>query len=221
MLRRAGKDTPEVFTTRWAMSYLRGSMTRDRIQEVSGAPPAAGTTAAVVYRLPDGPIKNKTFWTQVERDIRDQITRTLTLGLPANVGLKLYGRPGEDPDAFEARCLKVADAKADEEIAKLRDEYESKATTLRDKIAAPHRPGRRPRNRTRRQRDRNRHQMDRGGQRDHDPHRRPKKDRRQCRPTRPGSVARMIAGRRRSPIGRGTGFRCLSVRVRVPPSALT
>ena len=31
VLRRAGKDQPEVFTTRWAMSYLRGPMTRDQI----------------------------------------------------------------------------------------------------------------------------------------------------------------------------------------------
>ncbi len=31
MLRRAGKDQPEIFTTRWAMSYLRGPMTRDQI----------------------------------------------------------------------------------------------------------------------------------------------------------------------------------------------
>jgi hypothetical protein len=258
MLRRAGKDTPEVFTTRWAMSYLRGPMTRDQIQQIRGATSVGGATAAgtaamssraaepaavapaavpepalgddesaimpevatgipvryvdvaapwldavggdargalrsaavvarvslrydetkadlvhddeyeavlfpiqeqidatqivqvdyddrdlrinapddVVYRLPDGPIKNKTFWTQVERDIKDQITRTLTLELPANVGLKLYGRPGEDADAFEARCLKFADDKADQEIAKLRDKYEAKATTLRDKIDA-------------------------------------------------------------------------------------
>lgn len=258
MLRRAGKDKPEVFTTRWAMSYLRGPMTRDQIQQVRGDTPGGGATAAtpvaipsqaagpaaaalaatpesalgddesaimpevapgipvryvdvaapwldvvggdargercaaavvarvslrydetkadlvhddeyeavlfpiqeqieatqiiqvdyddrdlrtnapdgVVYRLPNGPIKNKTFWTQVERDIRDQITRTLTLELPANVSLKLYGRPGEKAAAFEARCLQIADNKADDEIAKLRDKYESKTTTLRDKIEA-------------------------------------------------------------------------------------
>ena len=31
VLRRAGKDQPEVFTTRWAMSYLRGPLTREQI----------------------------------------------------------------------------------------------------------------------------------------------------------------------------------------------
>ena len=34
VLRRAGKDVPEVFTTRWAMSYLRGPMTRDQIEQL-------------------------------------------------------------------------------------------------------------------------------------------------------------------------------------------
>jgi len=267
MLRRAGKDTPEVFTTRWAMSYLRGPMTRDQIEMMMGparndgaatpdpvaaagaaagitaAPQAATTVAAgagsapapaladdesaimpdvgdgtpvryvdvaapwledvggdtrgkrleaavvarvalrydetkadlvhddeyeavlfplreqadmsqivqvdyddrdlqtnapdgAVYRLSDAKIANKTFWNQVERDIKDQLTRTLSLELPANVGLKLYGRPGEDADAFEARCLKIADDQADAEIAKLRDKYETKAKSLRDKIEA-------------------------------------------------------------------------------------
>ena len=42
VLRRAGKDQPEVFTTRWAMSYLRGPMTRDQIAVLMrGAAPAA------------------------------------------------------------------------------------------------------------------------------------------------------------------------------------
>ena len=36
VLRRAGKDQPEVFTTRWAMSYLRGPLTRDQIEQVTG-----------------------------------------------------------------------------------------------------------------------------------------------------------------------------------------
>jgi hypothetical protein len=251
MLRRAGKDQPEVFTTRWAMSYLRGPMTRDQIDTMMAPTKAAGATPApidsaaptapvptvapevaddesaimpnvadgrpvryvdvaapwladvggddrgeryevavvarvalrydetkadlvhddeyeavlfplgeqidasqivqvdyddrdlqvnapdkVVFRLTDAKIANKTFWTQVERDIKDQLTRTLNLELPANPGLKLYGRPGEDAETFEARCLKVADDQADAEIAKLRDKYETKAKSLRDKIEA-------------------------------------------------------------------------------------
>ena len=54
VLRRAGKDAPEVFTTRWAMSYLRGPMTRDQIAQLmrdaapTEAAPAPATTAAAM-----------------------------------------------------------------------------------------------------------------------------------------------------------------------------
>lgn len=45
VLRRASKDKPEVITTRWAMSYLRGPLTRDQIETLM-APQAGGATAA-------------------------------------------------------------------------------------------------------------------------------------------------------------------------------
>ncbi|HSJ90654.1 MAG TPA: helicase HerA-like domain-containing protein, partial [Ilumatobacter sp.] len=45
VLRVAGEDTTSVFTTRWAMSYLRGPMTRDQIAEVMG-PERERATAA-------------------------------------------------------------------------------------------------------------------------------------------------------------------------------
>jgi hypothetical protein len=51
VLRRAGKDHPEVFTTRWAMSYLRGPLTRDQIAilnpSVEAADAASGRTGAL------------------------------------------------------------------------------------------------------------------------------------------------------------------------------
>ncbi len=261
MLRRAGKDQPEVFTTRWAMSYLRGPMTRDQIAAVmadvaandapdrsaaSTSPPGDASTAAVpiagsapppaalsadetavmpevadgvavrwvdvaapwlgdvggdsagtlreaalvarvairydetkadlvhdeeyeavlfplgdhidvssvvqvdyddrdlrpdppdgvTYRLTGAPIDTKGFFAQVERDLRDHLTRSLTLAVPANADLKLYGRPGESAEDFAARCAEVADERADEAIAQLRDKYEAKATKLRDQIDA-------------------------------------------------------------------------------------
>lgn len=51
VLRRAGKDKPEVFTTRWAMSYLRGPLTRDQIatlmaDQKAASPDAPGTATA-------------------------------------------------------------------------------------------------------------------------------------------------------------------------------
>ena len=238
VLRRAGKDHPEVFTTRWAMSYLRGPLTSHQIEkltEVHAAPtpehalpevagdaldtspvmpevadgvavrwvdvatpwlgeigcdsqgtvlePAivarvslrydeskadlvhdaeyeatifplgetvdssravavdhddrdllADAPATAVYRLVDAPIANKSYFSAVQRDLVDHLTRSLGLELPTNAGLKLFARPGEPLDVFETRCAQVADERADAEIAKLRDKYESKATTLRRQI---------------------------------------------------------------------------------------
>ena len=53
VLRRAGKDQPQVFTTRWAMSYLRGPMTRDQIARVTrDAPPSAAAPSAPATGAP-------------------------------------------------------------------------------------------------------------------------------------------------------------------------
>ncbi len=256
VLRRPGKDTTEVFTTRWAMSYLRGPMTRDQISELmanerelaagaaaaaaapaTGAGSAAGAAAGTddlgddettvmpevsdsvptrwvdvaapwlaevdgdaqgsrleaavaariqlrydeskadlvhdqeyecvvmpigetvdvsraiavdyddrdlrsdppdgaVYRMTDAKLTNKTYFSGIERDLKDHLYRTMTVEIPANKTLKLYGRPGESAEQFEIRCARAADEAADADIAKLRDKYESKVTRLRDQIEA-------------------------------------------------------------------------------------
>jgi hypothetical protein len=92
--------------------------------------------AGVTYRLPDARIATKTFFNDIERDLRDHLTRTLSMEIPANAGLKLYGRPGETAEEFATRCERTADDLADAEIAKLRDKYEARATKLRDQIDA-------------------------------------------------------------------------------------
>jgi hypothetical protein len=251
VLRRAGRDSTEVFTTRWAMCYLRGPMTRDQIAAVmadhsttaptatatatttTAAPSAAASApdladdettvmpqvadgvpvrwidvaapwlrqaggdasgtrlepvvvarvrlryddtkagldhdeeyecvltgltetpdpsqatavdyddrdlrtepqSALVYRMAAAPLASKAYFGTVERELRDHLTRSLTIELPANTDLKLYGRPGESATDFAARCDAAADERAATEIAKLRDKYEAKATRIRDEIA--------------------------------------------------------------------------------------
>jgi hypothetical protein len=272
VLRRAGKDQPEVFTTRWAMSYLRGPLTRDQIARLmadqkaatpapasmptaapaatpapptsttlpppSGAPvplppqPAAVPTAdddttspvmptiadgvavrwvdlaatwladvgadpagtawepAIVcrvmmrfddtkadfvqdqefeavlfplteqvdasrpvdvdyddrdlraeppspcmYRLPDAPIHQKTFFSRVERDLVDSLVRSRTVEMLANKDLKVFGRPGETPEAFALRCHTAAETKADDETAKLHSKYATKLKSLQQQLA--------------------------------------------------------------------------------------
>ncbi len=249
VLRRAGKDKPEVFTTRWAMSYLRGPMTRDQISTVmrgapapapTGAPlppptaapspapevadpdltpvmpevgggvavrwvdpaapwlptvrgvPTSSTYAAAImarvalryddtkadvvhdeeyeavlfpltshpdvttatavdyddrdlreaaptpcaYRLTDGPIGDRSFWLQFPKDLVDHLTRSMSLDIPTNAALKLFGRPGESVEQFTARCQQVAADKADQETAALRTKYEAKVSKLQSQIAA-------------------------------------------------------------------------------------
>jgi len=264
VLRRAGKDKPEVFTTRWAMSYLRGPLTRDQIAVLMAdqkgvalaapapaplppptapastiapaapvAPPAFGgaalaadesplmpevaagvairwadiaapwlsavggdprgsrfepavvarvalryddekadlvhdeeyeavlfpvgdqvdpslaiavdyddrdlrveVPACISYQLTRAPLKSKTFWTGVERDLIDFLVRSRSLELQVNKELKQYSRPGETADAFYQRCYHVADAKADEATAKLRGKYQAKVTSLHSQLQA-------------------------------------------------------------------------------------
>ena len=56
--------------------------------------------------------------------------------LPVNRTLKLYGRAGESAEDFALRCRTVAGERADAELATKRDKYETKATTLRNRLEA-------------------------------------------------------------------------------------
>ncbi|HWL45743.1 MAG TPA: helicase HerA-like domain-containing protein [Ilumatobacter sp.] len=89
----------------------------------------------IVYRLPRAPIKNKTFLSGIERDLKDHLVRARSIEVPYNANLKLYGRPGETAEQFEVRCLQAADAKADEQLAKLKDTYATKLKRLREQQA--------------------------------------------------------------------------------------
>ena len=71
-----------------------------------------------------------------KRDLVDHLTRSRSLEIPTNRELGLYGRPGESVEDFTARCVQVADERADAELAKRRDTYEAKATKLRNQIEA-------------------------------------------------------------------------------------
>lgn len=88
----------------------------------------------VRYVIPEAPLDRKSFFNEVERDLRDRIHATLELTLFHNPELKLYSRPGESREAFAARCLQAAEDAADAEAAKLRDRYESKLDTARDQV---------------------------------------------------------------------------------------
>ena len=88
------------------------------------------------YRLPDAGVKEKTFWTRVERDLIDHLVRSQTVELQANRDLKMFSRPGESVDEFLARCLASANDSADKQTAALRDKYADKVSRLQSQIQA-------------------------------------------------------------------------------------
>ena len=79
--------------------------------------PRRTTTRPSCSRSSGSRATTKAFFSQVERDLRDHLTRSLPLEIPANTDLKLYGRPGESADEFAARCTAFADERADEEMS--------------------------------------------------------------------------------------------------------
>ena len=60
----------------------------------------------------------------------------MTLEIPANPVLKLYGRPGETTEAFVNRCREVGIDQGGRQIAALRDKYEAKVARALDQRAA-------------------------------------------------------------------------------------
>ncbi len=86
------------------------------------------------YQLTDAPIANKTFFSGAEKAIKDKLYRDQTLTLLSNPKLKLASRPGESAEEFAARCDTAAQAKADEDAAKLRKKLESKMSTVQKAI---------------------------------------------------------------------------------------
>jgi len=89
----------------------------------------------VVFVLPKAPVKDRRFWTDLQRNIVDNLVRSQTMEVFVNRDLKLYSRTGESQDDFVKRCTEAADAKADDEAAGLRDKYEAKAKTIQDQLA--------------------------------------------------------------------------------------
>ncbi len=90
--------------------------------------------AGVTYALPEAKVKTKAFWTKLQRDLVDHVVRSRELRLLANRKLKMVSRPGETEDAFLTRCLVIADERADAEIAKLKDSFETRFKRIREQL---------------------------------------------------------------------------------------
>ena len=65
----------------------------------------------VSFVLPDAPIKAKTFWSTMEKDLVSQLVRARTIEIFANRQLKVFSRAGETKDDFAVRCKEAAAAR--------------------------------------------------------------------------------------------------------------
>ena len=87
-----------------------------------------------IYTMPPTEVASKTWWTALQRDLTDHLAQSMSLEVPANTTLKLYGRIGESADEFAARCAAAARDGADREVAALRSKYERKIMALQSKL---------------------------------------------------------------------------------------
>ncbi len=79
-----------------------------------------------IYALTDARLDTKTFFKSYGSALKDHLYRNRTVEMYTNKQLKLSSRAGETRDEFTTRCEQVADDRADEESAKLRDKYEAR-----------------------------------------------------------------------------------------------
>ncbi len=85
------------------------------------------------FVLPSADVQSADYFRSLKRDLQDHLYGSLTLDLFRNPALKLYSRAGETAEAFRARCLEAAEQAADAEAAKLRDRFESRLKTARER----------------------------------------------------------------------------------------
>ena len=94
------------------------------------------TTAPVgsVYGFLPSEVKTKAYWNSIQKALVDELVRSKSTQIWANMDLKAYSRVGETQEDFTARCLQLAASAADGDMAKLRTKYETKVTAAKKKI---------------------------------------------------------------------------------------
>ncbi len=91
------------------------------------------------YVLPEAPLEAASFFSDAARDLQNHLLRTRSVEVFKNPDLKLYSRVGEGQDEFVARCTSAAENAADDEIAKLKDRYETRIKRVKSQLVAAER----------------------------------------------------------------------------------
>jgi len=95
--------------------------------------------AGADYVLPAVPLAEKSFFRDARVAIEQRLVGARTLQIFRNPNLKLYSRPGEQKQEFAARADEVAQARADQEVARIRDRLEAKRERLEVALATAQR----------------------------------------------------------------------------------
>jgi hypothetical protein len=117
-------DQPVVFQTRWAMSYLRGPLTREQID---------GDESAGYAELPAELARAKRY-TELGTALKNHLFRSHRLTLFRCDPLKQHSRPGESESDFRVRLAHAAREQRDLAVEKLRQKYAPKIATLQDRV---------------------------------------------------------------------------------------
>jgi len=89
-----------------------------------------------VYAIPAAALDKATTFQRLERSLREALYRDRAVTVLRNRELRLYGRVGEDRDAFARRCDEGAQDGADREAAALRTRFQTRLKTAQDKLLA-------------------------------------------------------------------------------------
>ena len=90
--------------------------------------------AGALYLLTKAPLDKVSFFQRSAQEIEQRLADSRALQIFRNPSLKLFARPGETQEQFAARCSEAAHAKADEEVAKIRDRLETRKQRLEDAL---------------------------------------------------------------------------------------
>ena len=88
-----------------------------------------------IYVLPQAKIHTKTFFSNAQRALKDQLYRSASLSLFRNDALKLYSRVDEREHDFAERCRIEADTRLDEEADELRAAMQRKQERVQAAVA--------------------------------------------------------------------------------------
>ncbi len=100
-------------------------------RDLEGDPPAQA-----VVRRPAAPVEDPAWWDTVRERLQRWLDTRRTVDVLRNDTLGLVGRIGEDRGAFDARCRKLADERADAAAAERSQHYMSKIQTWRTQLEA-------------------------------------------------------------------------------------